>query len=386
MIMRLAFLTSLVPTGRPDTGFEIANESILDGLADIGADVTVFGYRRIDDIPDPSRTIITLGVITIETASASASTRLGWIRDSARLGLPLSSAKLRVVSETTLIRLIEENGPFDGVIVNTAQMAGAFPGIAKRWPSMLVAHNIEHLSARQNAQHTRGIKGLIYQREARLLERMEQKVISAAHHVGFLSEEDRAVLGQFASSSNVLALLTPEPAASPSPEKAFDIGLIGTWTWTPNLIGLRWFFDHVVPLLPENLTIGLAGRLPDNFGSVPSRVNHLGRVADATAFVRSCAVMALTSRIGTGVQLKTIEIMRLGWPAVATSSSLRGTNYRPVNLAVADEPEPFVKHLVQMLDKIRQKTIAPVDPMQFLHAQRASMHLALEQGLASLKK
>jgi hypothetical protein len=381
VIMRLAFLTSLVPTGRPDTGFEIANESILDGLASIGADITIFGYHRAGDQPDPARKIITLSEIAIETAQASLATKLRWIGESIRSGLPLSSAKLRLMDEHALMRTIEDSGPFDGIIVNTAQMAGAFPGILARWPSMLIAHNIEHLSAQQNATHSSGTRRFIYQREARLLEQLEHKAIAASRHVYFLSAEDQGILGHAAISSSVLTLLAPEADHEAHAAKAFDIGLIGTWSWAPNAVGLRWFLNEVAPLLPQGLSIGLAGRLPDDFGPLPSGVHRLGRVPDAAAFVRSCGVMALTSRIGTGIQLKTIEIMQLGWPAMATSSSLRGMAYRPANLVVADEPESYAAALAKMLGNMPQ----PIDPSAFASAQRNTMATALKEGLAALK-
>ncbi len=52
---RLAFLTSLAPTLRADTGFEIANRCIIDSLRAQGHSVRVFAFARPDDElrPDP---------------------------------------------------------------------------------------------------------------------------------------------------------------------------------------------------------------------------------------------------------------------------------------------------------------------------------------------
>ena len=44
--MRLAFLTSLIPVDRPDTGFEIANAAILSALRAAGHAVTAIGFLR----------------------------------------------------------------------------------------------------------------------------------------------------------------------------------------------------------------------------------------------------------------------------------------------------------------------------------------------------
>jgi hypothetical protein len=44
--MRLAFVTSLLPTGKPDTGFEIANTAVIQAFRDAGVSVTLFGILR----------------------------------------------------------------------------------------------------------------------------------------------------------------------------------------------------------------------------------------------------------------------------------------------------------------------------------------------------
>jgi Glycosyl transferases group 1/Glycosyltransferase Family 4 len=383
--MRLAFLTSLVPTGRPDTGFEIANESLLDGLKAAGAEVTIFGFRRKTDTPDPTRQIVVLDEIDIETAKASRVSKLGWLAGSVLHGLPLSSAKLRRWSEAALIARIEAEGQFDGIIVNTAQMAGAYPGLLRHWPSILVAHNVEHLSARENADHAQGVTAFAYRREARLLERLERKAVASARHTLYLSDEDRDVLAPPGSSSSVLALLTRAQAENGHQEIAFDVGLIGTWTWRPNRVGLEWFLQVIVPQLPPDLVIGVAGRMPSDLVSPAANVRFLGLVPDATAFVRSCRMMALTSRIGTGVQLKTIELMQLGWPAVATASSLRGVSFWPSNFLTSDSPTTYAKAMSRLVRDIRDGASWRLDGEDFAIAQRAAMAVAIQAGLAALR-
>ncbi len=383
--MRLAFLTSLVPTGRPDTGFEIANEGALDSLKAAGATVTVFGFKRPADRPDASRDIVVLANIDIETAKASVGSKLSWLAASVRHGLPLSAAKLRCITEAALIGRIEHEGPFDGVVVNTAQMAAAFPGVLKRWPSILVAHNVEHLSARENALSAGGALRIAYQREARLLEHIERAAIDAARHIFFLSEDDRRLMMPSSASSSVLALLTPEPKAGHATEPLHDVGLIGTWTWRPNRVGLDWFLQAVAPLLPAHISIAIAGRLPPDLAASAGDVRLVGPVPDASAFVRSCRVMALSSRIGTGVQLKTIELMRLGRPAVATASSLRGIAYRPENMRVCDDPKAFASALAELVGAARAGSIGPISGEPFVEAQKQAMQTAIDKGIKALR-
>ena len=71
----------------------------------------------------------------------------------------------------------------------------------------------------------------------------------------------------------------------------------------------------------------------------------VGRVPSAEGFLRSCRLVALSSRAGTGVQLKTIEAMQLGLPAVATTLSCRGFTDMPANFTLADTAEDFARAL-----------------------------------------
>ena len=143
----------------------------------------------------------------------------------------------------------------------------------------------------------------------------------------------------------VLPLVTrwelPESGVERLPE--YDLALIGTWSWKPNRIGLDWFLSKVVPHLPADMSIGIAGQLPDAPAISHPGLRFLGRVPDARAFVEAGAVVPLISRGGTGVQLKTIETFELGMPSVATRASLRGIGEIPGNCAVADDPVEFAR-------------------------------------------
>src|SRR5690606_29412733 len=121
-------------------------------------------------------------------------------------------------------------------------------------------------------------------------------------------------------------------------QTSYDAAIIGTWTWQPNLIGLRWFLDQVVPHLPRDFSVRIAGDLPISLNSPHPGVRFMGPVPDALEFLRGGRVVPLFSRAGTGVQLKTIETFELGLPAVATTLSLRGIEARPANCHVADDP------------------------------------------------
>jgi hypothetical protein len=384
--MRLAFITSLLPTGRADTGFDIANAAVLDSLHAAGCEVVQFGILRPDD-PAPSAVgAVVLARMTIENAVASRSQKVRWLIQSFQRGLPVIATKLAGYGEDRLKNVIKEHGPFDGYIINSAPVAAAFPSLLKGQPCILVAHNVEHASARENAAHTSGLTGKLYQREARLLEAIEHQALADARFIWCLAEEDRQGFGvNIDGKSCVLPLVLPSTPHLPQTKAAFDIGLIGTWTWQPNRVGLRWFLDEIAPQLGAGITVGVAGRLPAGIEVRSANVHLLGRVPDAADFVASCRVMALTSRTGTGIQLKTIETFQMGKAAVATRSSVRGFCDLPVNCLVADNADDFAKALTKLAHDVATERTQSVDGSRFTASRRAAMLEGIRQGLAALK-
>jgi len=387
--LRLAFVTSLIPVARPDTGFEIANAAILDALRAAGHEVTAFGFLRPGETPALPEQAVVIDAVDIENAAVPAKRKLQWLASALRHGLPIASAKLLMAGRGRFVEAIRARGPFDALILNSVMLPGAFPELTALGPCILVEHNIEHVSAEQNADHA-GNPAMrwLFSREARLLEQVERRLWRETRFVWTLAEEDRVALGpEYQAKSAVLPLVSgarpPNEAAPADISTAYDIGLIGTWTWAPNFIGLDWFLREVCPLLPADITVGVAGRFPGEMPAVPAQVQLIGRVPDADAFLRSCRVLALSSRAGTGVQLKTIEAMQLGLPAVATALSCRGFSAMPANFTLADSPAAFAAALVERVRAARAGDDQRLDGAAFMAGQRAALAAALAGGLVA---
>ena len=388
--MRLAFLTSLIPVARPDTGFEIANAAILSALREAGHTVTAIGFLRPGEIPAEPEQAIVVTEADIENAVVPAVQKLRWLVDAVRLGLPVACAKLRLAGAGRLVEAVRAQGPFDALVLNSVMLPGAFPELLRIAPCILVEHNIEHVSARQNAEHAGNpLLRRLYGREAQLLERLERRLWDEARFIWTLAEEDRRALGPaHQAKSCALPLVSGSAAAAPPDDlgeaPVFDIGLIGTWTWGPNLIGLDWFLREVCPLLPEGIRVAVAGRVPPELRAPPN-VTLVGRVPSAEGFLRSCRLVALSSRAGTGVQLKTIEAMQLGLPAVATTLSCRGFTDMPANFTLADTAEDFARALTERVAAIRSGDRQRIDGAAFMASQRKALADGLARGLAAAR-
>lgn len=380
--MHLLFVSSLLPDDDPSTGFEIANRAIVAAYRRHGVRLTFVGFRRPGSRPARADEIC-LGELAIENSGASVLRKAAWVGAALARNLPVAVAKVAGLGRAELLDRLAEAGPMDGYVLSSVQMPAAYPFLAREKPSIFIAHNVEHRSARENAQNAGSIHTrLLYDREAALLERAEADICRDAAVVHTLSEDDRDGLGLAESDKCVpLALTVGRPIAADTGERTHDVGLIGTWSWAPNRVGLDWFVDRVVPLLPSDISIAVAGRFDGPPPAVPANVTFLGRVEDAQRFVGASRVLALATKGGTGVQLKTIETFEEGMPAVATSQALRGVDRVPANVRVADTPRDFADRIVELVAAERVGRSLRLDGAAFARSQATALDAGIAAGL-----
>lgn len=386
--MHIVFATSLVPVASPSSGYDIANRVIVDALRLMGHRVSVVGFLQPGNEPaTPDQTVV-LGELEVTNARVGALRKLGWITSAYLRGEPVSVAKMHAASAADVAAALESFGPVDAFMLNSVQLPGAFLDLFSAVPNLYVAHNVEGASAAANAAEVTNLIGRhLFAREARLLSVVETALCERAVFVFTLAEADREALGVASEArSCALPLVTSvEPPSAPGERQpAYDIGLIGSWTWSANRAGLDWFLQQIVPRLPKDVRIAIAGGMDQRPAALPENVEILGRVADARAFVRSARVIPLISRSGTGVQLKTIETFEMGLPSVATSSALRGIAERPANCAVADGAEDFASRLADFVTRARAGEDLDVDGRAFHRGQLNRLQQALGTGLAVL--
>lgn len=388
--MHLLFVSSLVPVRNPSSGFDIANRAVLDGLLSLGHRVSVIGYLEPGQEPALAEGVHLLGEAQLANARVGVTTKLGWALTAFLQRTSVSSAKMLRVSAERIEALISELQPFDGIILNSVQLPAAFASIFQRYPNIYVAHNVEADSALANAERARGrFERLMFSREARYLEQYEKQLAQGASRIWTFAEQDRFGFGYTLSDkASVLPLITQweAPETIEATPVSYDLGLIGTWSWKPNRIGLDWFLHRIVPQLPSDMTIAIAGQIAGEPSVSHPGVMFLGRVPDARAFVAASGVVPLISKSGTGVQLKSIEAFELGLPTVATRQSLRGIDVIPSNCSIADNEAEFARLLTERVAEMRTSPNRCVSGALFHHAQKSRLLENLQEGLAGLVK
>ncbi|MEM1376788.1 MAG: glycosyltransferase [Pseudomonadota bacterium] len=388
--MRIVFTSSLIPTLPTDSGFEIANRAIVECLIRLGHDVELIGFRWPDrplQFPDTSTD---LGELALKTAGSGTGQKLKWLAQAVQQNTTFAAAKLQVISPDELSARLKKLAPFDALIVNGVPIAGAFLDVLSEYPFIYVAHNQEAVAARHAAENATGfVEKQMYRRESSILKKLETALAEKAAGIIALTDEDRAALFENHTNAITLPLVTPEAEVKSVGQRpiAFDAGMVGTWTWAQNRIGLEWFLQKVMPHMPEHCSIAVAGSLPEDFPRRDKRIHFLGRVLDAKAFIQSCCVSILCARAGTGIQLKTLETLELGLPAVATSSSLRGIS-RPLpdHFREADDPSAFAETLKSMIVDVRTGQMSDGSGEAFREEQIARMDQAMTQLLEQFTK
>lgn len=260
-------------------------------------------------------------------------------------------------------------------------------------PPLLVMHNVEsEVQLGQALAGSGNTMALVRRgfrlREARLLRELETAAMARAAAVACLSEADAVVLralGRAADASPHIAVLPGYPLSDSSipawgggsgrSSAQRRIGLIGTWTWAPNRMALKWMLEQVLPLLPADCTLLLAGSGLDG-AALPPRVQALGRVDHPQRLYEAVDIVAVPSITGSGVQEKAIEAIASGRPVVATRHALRGLAYAlPGHVQVADSAWEFAQRCaLASLD-------LPADTAQSVSAWAATSRQRYSQAL-----
>jgi glycosyltransferase involved in cell wall biosynthesis len=354
--MTILFLTTVLPAGRRSGG-ELASQAFVDALRAAGHRVLVLGYRRRGDQLPLAPDDRAVAERPIET-KLSGPWPAAWALAALVGQLPYSAAKYRSrLYLRQLTTALDEAKP-QLVIVDHAQMAWAIPQIAGRTPHIYLAHNVEHELYAVAARSTRHrVMRWANRREAVRIAMLERLSLRSAKEVWTLSDEDAARLQAMGAPPPPRMFDVPaevsEHAALSTPQA--HVRLLGTWTWGPNAVGLRWFLDRVVPWLPADTTVEIGGVGADGWRAPRPTVRFCGRVPDAQGFLRGARVLAVPSTAGTGVQIKTLDAVATGLPVVATSVALRGIDDPPSTVTLADDPRAFAAALARLAAQPRDE-------------------------------
>ncbi len=254
-------------------------------------------------------------------------------------------------------RIIEERlrgQDFQLVVLNGGDLLWLRDYLPKSIPTLLVAHNIEHLLFQSQIQSLpwkpRPLLNLL-NRDLRHLRKFERERLAAINNILFLSKTDAEFARTLSRHLNILTVppvFDYPPAQRPErkPAKKLEIGYLGHFGWWPNRTGLRWFLRNVYPDTKHSLRLHLFGPASESVVSgAPGIVRH-GIVDVLSKVWEECDILISPDFLGGGVSVKFAEAVYNGQPVLARRYAARGLELKDdPAIVLLDDPREWVEFL-----------------------------------------
>jgi polysaccharide biosynthesis protein PslH len=282
--------------------------------------------------------------------------------------LPVIIARDEIEDMRALLRRMMADQQFDVIhadqtsMVQYAQFALSCAKGTSRPNMVLDAHNALFRVFEQLAEEERQpLKQMLLRREARALERYEERVYASFDHVVFVNDQDRVRLGhEFLAEHCTTIPICIDPRENslvmPNPEQR-TVTHLGTMFWPPNVDGVRWFAQQVWPLVLQKASdarlVVIGKRPPESVqmlsANCPS-IEVLGYVPDPEPYLQETAAFIVPLRAGAGMRVKIIDAWCWGLPIVSTTLGAEGIAVRDgEDILIADEPAAFAEAVVRLL-------------------------------------
>jgi glycosyltransferase involved in cell wall biosynthesis len=239
-----------------------------------------------------------------------------------------------------------------------------------RW--VLFQHNVETMIFRRYAENAADpLRRWYLGMQARRLFQYEQQVCRTVRHVVAVSAADERVFREEFGVERVSAVPTGVDidyfARPRDPEPKADLVFVGSMDWLPNVDGMTWFADEVLPLIREKkpaCSIAIVGRTPVprilEMGRRDARIQVTGTVPDVRPYLWGSVASIVPLRIGGGTRLKIYEAMAARVPVVSTTVGAEGLETHPGrNILLADTARDFAARCLELLDSPgKRETVA----------------------------
>ena len=228
-------------------------------------------------------------------------------------------------------------------------------------PTVIDAHNVEHeLLYRVASDSPSPVSRILKSIEARKVRALETRLWCQADLVVATSARDAETIRVTgATTTRVVANGVDASHFAPPdsvPRQNRQIVFTGTLQHEPNAAGIRWYLDHVHPLVlrtcpDSHLTI--VGANPPRWltDRRMASVRVTDRVDDVRPYLWQSSVSIVPLHSGGGTRLKIVESFAAGVPVVSTSVGAEGIDIQHDQHAIiADDPQLFASGIIRLLD------------------------------------
>ncbi len=363
--MEILFLTQVVPYP-PDAGPKVKTFQVLRYLAQRGHRITLASFARdselcfLKNLESYCTAIYSVPIQRSRRANLRAYISSLWLRQPFLVTRDANRQMRRLVQQLTPTR------KFD--IIHADQLSmGQFALAANGGVRVLDAHNaMWTLVARARSSAPRFLAPVL-EREASQLKKYEGQLCRAMDAVFAVSETDQSALVEAGAPVDKIHVIpiAVDCARLERIQLANDstnILIATTLFYPPNADGVRWFLQHVFPLVRQKFpraTVTIVGaRPPRDLLRLAARhapfVTVTGYVADLQSYLDRAALTVVPVRAASGMRVRILEAFARGIPVVTTTMGAEGiaANHGE-HLLIADTPQDFANCVVQLLNEAK---------------------------------
>ncbi|MEQ8908814.1 MAG: glycosyltransferase [Vicingaceae bacterium] len=207
----------------------------------------------------------------------------------------------------------------------------------------------------------------LFKIEATRLKRYEHFIFPAFDHKTIISSQDRNLIVH-AQNHRIHIIRNGVDQAFFKPkevEKKYDLLFTGNMSYPPNVDGVDYLVNQVLPLvwkeMPEvKLAIAGANPSPRVEALASNKVVVTGWVDDIRDYYAASKVFVAPMQIGTGLQNKLLEAMAMQIPCITSplaNNALGGVHNK--NILIGEKPEDYKQLILQLLsDETKAESIA----------------------------
>ncbi len=300
--------------------------------------------------------------------------------------MPLAVSRFHSPALGRFLEALIRTGRFDRAVVDHLAPTSYFPALDR---SLFFQHNVETMIWRRHAAHARDpLRKLYFRLQARRMFQYECRVSRAAGHIVAVSAVDAALMRKLFGVTRVSEIPTGVNteyfAAPPSAARFADLVFVGSMDWLPNVDGVRYFVQDVLPLIRRRrpgCTFGIVGRTPAaSIAALPRQDRNIfvtGTVPDVRPYLWGSSLSIVPLRIGGGTRLKIYESMAAGVAVVSTTIGAEGLSVNPLNdIRIADSPEAFAERCVELLDDADERARLASAALEMVCSKFSWQHVA----------
>ena len=176
--------------------------------------------------------------------------------------------------------------------------------------------------------------------------------------MSFISQEDMDMVDDFTDCKKVFLPMPFEipPFMPPVKKEKFHLLWLGGFDWFPNLEGMEWFIDRVLPLFSsddfQDIEIHIAGKKPTpKILSIHNNQNIFvhGWVESIEKLLWKTDLLIVPILSGSGTRIKIIESICHGKAILSTTKGAQGSGLTDeINIMIRDDPKEFYEAIIDL--------------------------------------